>query len=210
MAVAFPQLFDRDDAGGLPARPDEAIWPYLDAAARCIERFGWSRTSVRDVAAEAGVERTTVYRRVGSMDDIFRLLLAREAHLLVESLPRSLPAGADGPEIAVELLAAAVEHCLAHPVFHKIVVDEPDVAGAFLTRSFPELITRISVALAPTLDAAMDLGFFARRDPLVLGEWIVRVGISLLLAPPPVDVRRFLTEVLDPVLRPGVGGDAAP
>jgi len=209
MSEALFVLLPHPDRTGLPPRPDEAIWPYLDAAVRCVERFGWARTSVRDIAAEAGVERTTVYRRVGSMDQVFRLLVAREAHLLLESLPETLPAGVDGPDLAVELLAAAVERCVAHPVLSKIRVDEPEVAAGFLARGVPELITRIADTLAPMFTAAMDLGVLARRDPVVLGEWIARIGLSLLLAPPAGDLRAFLREILDPVLRidPAVPND---
>lgn len=89
----------------LPPRPDESLTPFLDAAARCIERFGWARTSVRDVAAEAGVERTTVYRRVGSMGDILRLLVARELHALVALLPTWARHDLPVPEMAIDLLA---------------------------------------------------------------------------------------------------------
>src|SRR5882672_10500764 len=100
--LAFPGL-----DGGLPPRPDESVWPYLDAAARCIERFGWQRTSVKDVAREAGVERTTVYRNVGSMEDIFRALVARELHELMESVPRRVPPNAVGSEVVIELVAGS-------------------------------------------------------------------------------------------------------
>ena len=34
-------------------RPDEALAPYLDAAERCVRRYGWSRTSPKDIAREA-------------------------------------------------------------------------------------------------------------------------------------------------------------
>ena len=81
------QLFGSASDNGLPPRPDEATWGYLDAAVRCVERYGWQRTSVKDVARQAGVDRTTVYRHVGSMDDIFRLIVAREVHLLVDAIP---------------------------------------------------------------------------------------------------------------------------
>ena len=201
MTPRFSDVVAPHEAQGLPPCPDKSIWPYLDAAVRCVERFGWSRTTVKDIATEAGVERTTVYRRVGSMDQVFPLLVARELHLLIESLPSATPEGADGPVLAVELLATAVERCLAHPVISKILVDEPEVAARFLARGVPDVIQQIAVTIGPMFARAMDAGRFARRDPVVLAEWIARVGLSLLLAPPPGDLRVFLREILDPVLR---------
>jgi AcrR family transcriptional regulator len=194
-------LGDGADDIGLPADPDESVWPYLDAAARCIERFGWQRTSVKDVAREAGVERTTVYRHVGSMDEIFRLLVARELHVLMAAVPATIPEGISGPEFVVELVAASVEHALAHPVVAKVLADEPEVVGAFLSRGISELIDRVATTVGPVVGAAMDAGFIARRDPTVVTEWIVRTALSLLIAPPPVELRDFLREVLEPTLR---------
>lgn len=174
----------------------------LDAAARCVQRYGWARTSVRDVAREAGVERTTVYRRVGSMPDIFRLLVALELHRLIVDLPSSLPADADGPGLVTNLLASAVERSLVHPVVAKVQADEPELIGAFLASGVSELIGRAASTLGPMLRVAMDAELIAGRDPQVLAECIVRLGLSLLVAPPPGDLRVFLAEILHPLLRP--------
>src|SRR5579884_3492717 len=68
---------------GVPPVPPEELDPYLDAAARCFGRFGISRTRVPDVAAEVGVSRVTVYRQVGTVEDMARMLLARDMHRLL-------------------------------------------------------------------------------------------------------------------------------
>ncbi len=189
-------------AGSLPPRPGPDLWPYLDAAARCIERFGFSRTRVTDVAREMGVDRTTVYRRVGSMDHILGLLIARELHFLMDGIPRRVAPGSSAAELVVDLLAGAVEHALAHPVLAKVLRDEPEVAGRLLPAGTAALLERVVTTLAPPMRAAMDAGLIARRDPVIVTEWIARTGLSLLVAPPPVELRPFLREVLEPVLAP--------
>jgi len=50
--------------------------PILDAAARCISRKNFDNTSLEEVAAEAGVSRTTLYRRFGNRENLFAALLA--------------------------------------------------------------------------------------------------------------------------------------
>lgn len=185
---------------GLPPRPDESVWPYLDAAVRCIERFGYERTSVRDVAREAGVERTTVYRNVGSMDDIFRLLVARELHQLMESMPVRVAAHATGVDVVVELVAGSIEHARAHPVLAKVIADEPEVLSGFVASGVAELITRVVETLGPSVESGMQAGLLAPRNPAIVTEWVVRVALSLLITPPPADLRVFLREVLEPVL----------
>ncbi len=185
---------------GLPPRPDPSARPFLDAAARCIERYGWERTSVRDIAREAGVERTTVYRNVGSMEQILRLLVAREVHRLIEAVPTALPPGVTGPEMVVEVVATAVEHTLAHPLLAKALTDEPEVIGRFLAGGLPDLVTRVVTTLSPVVAQAMDLGQIARRDPVIVTEWLVRTTLTLVVAPPPGDLRSFLREVVEPLL----------
>lgn len=51
----------------------------LDAAARCIERKGIDNVSLEEVAAEAGVSRTTLYRRFGNRESLFKTLLIEGA-----------------------------------------------------------------------------------------------------------------------------------
>lgn len=50
--------------------------PILDAAARCISRKSLDNTSLEEVAAEAGISRTTLYRRYGSRENLFSALLS--------------------------------------------------------------------------------------------------------------------------------------
>ena len=73
-AVFLPAL-----VRGLPPPPDAALDPYLDAAAACFARHGISRSAVADIAKEMGVSRTTVYRQVGSIDNVVRLGHIRHA-----------------------------------------------------------------------------------------------------------------------------------
>ncbi len=76
-------------------------------------------------------------------------------------------------------------------------IDDP---GREAVASKPEL-------LAPAGDrecvrAAVASGAIARRDPVVLAEWLVRIAVSLMLTPPPVEPAEFLAEVLLPALTP--------
>lgn len=188
-------------ASGIPAPPPASLDPFLDAAARCFARHGIKRTSVQDVAQELRVNRTTVYRQVGNVDHQVRLLLARELNRLLATLPAAL-AGRTGPDAIVELLDAIVTFARNHPVLIKVLADEADLIGPFLVSDLPELVGRVAAAITPLLEAAMDEGVLARRDPVVVAEWVVRLGVSLILAPPPGELSTFLAELLVPALSP--------
>src|SRR3546814_13732310 len=80
----------------------------LDAACECISRRGLSKTSLSDIAREMGVAPSTVSRKVGSVDNVALLVLGREAHRLLETVPVLL-AGAEGPDVIIRVMVAAIE-----------------------------------------------------------------------------------------------------
>ena len=186
---------------GIPPPPSAQLDPYLDAAAKCFARHGIKRASVQDVARELGVNRTTVYRQVGNVDRIVLLLMARELHRLIEALPESV-LGLEGPEVVVDVMATVIAFGRNHPVLAKVVADEPELIGPFLVTDAPPMLDAIAALLAPILQAAMDAGELARRDPRAVAQMLVRLCLSCLLAPPPGDVAATLSQLLVPALTP--------
>ncbi len=187
-------------AAGLPA-PPPSLDPFLDAASACFARHGVRRTSVQDIARELKVDRTTVYRQVGNVDRIVLLLMARELHRLIEALPESV-LGLEGPEVIVDVMATVIAFGRNHPVLAKVVADEPELIGPFLVTDAPPMLDAIAALLAPILQAAMDAGELAQRDPLAVAQMLVRLCLSCLLAPPPGDVAGALSQLLVPALTP--------
>ncbi|MGI5129624.1 TetR/AcrR family transcriptional regulator [Pseudonocardia sp. CA-107938] len=183
------------------APPPAALDPYLDATARCFVRYGVRRTSVPDVAQELGVNRTTVYRQVGTIEQAAMLLLIRDAHRLLTALPGWVD-GPVGPGTVVDLVATVVRRAREHPVLAKVLADEPDLVGTYVTRDSAALIELVTGQLRPLLEEAAASGAIARRDPVILAEWLVRNTVSLILTPPPVELEQYLGEILLPALAP--------
>jgi AcrR family transcriptional regulator len=186
---------------GVPPVPPPELDAYLDAAARCFARFGIGRTRVPDVAAEVGVSRVTVYRQVGTVEDMARSLLARDLHRMLAVLPAAV-AEPTGPWTVVRLLEAVVEHARAHPVLAKVLADEPHLLGPVLVSDLGTLAGRVADVVAPLLAGLMASGRLARRDPRVLADWLVRQTVTLVLAPPAGDLHDYLAELLVPALTP--------
>ena len=194
---SLPTLVER-----LPA-PPPSLDPYLDAAAACFARHGVGRTSVQDVARELKVDRTTVYRQVGNISSIVRLLAGRELHRMLASLPDRLT-GLQGPDAVIDLLATAVEFAAEHPVLGKVLADEPELIGPFIVSDLPLFVDLVAAAAAPILRAAMEAGELARRDPDRLAQMLVRVCMPLVLAPTAEEPSVVLAELLRPALAPAV------
>src|SRR5579884_535271 len=58
----------------------------LDAADACFARYGVVKTTMADVAAEAGISRATLYRYFGDRDQLILGVLLREARGLLARL----------------------------------------------------------------------------------------------------------------------------
>lgn len=184
---------------GLPPVPSPALDPYLDAAGRCFARHGLRRTRVTDIADEVGVSRVTVYRQVGTVEDVARLLLVRELDRLVNSLVPLLMTADDADGI-VSVIASAVEFATGHPVLAKVLRDEPELVGAFVIAELRTLIDRLLVLADPVVRRLADLDDRSRFDIPVLAEWVARVVITMVVAPPSEPVEDFLRKVILPVL----------
>ena len=191
---------------GLPPRPPAELDVYLDAAEACIRRYGWSRTSPQDIAREMGINRTTVYRVLGPKDRVFPLLVAREVHRLIERAgvisARCARDGLVGADALAELLASTIEHLRDDPTIAKLLRDEPELVGAFMRDGIPGVIERFSKAFGPVLDGAMRAGVLRPRDPYLMTEWMVRISLSLLFAPPATELRSFLAAGVRPLFAP--------
>lgn len=184
---------------GMPPPPPASLDPFLDATSRCFARYGVRRTSVQDVATELGVNRTTVYRQVGNIEQQAMLLAARDSHRLLSTLPGRIEFPI-GPRSVVDLIATLVREARAHPVLAKMLADERDLIGSFVARDVPNLLERTTAAFVPLVSLAIATGNLARRDPVMLAQWLVRITASLILIEPPGELEDFLGELLIPAL----------
>jgi AcrR family transcriptional regulator len=192
--LALPVLTDR-----LSLPPDPALDPVLDAASECLARHGISKTTLSDIAREMGVAPSTVYRKVGSVDNVTMLVFAREAQRFLERIPATMTA-ATGPQAITQLMADAITTLADHPVAAKVLRDEGDWMGRMVTRQLDHLLAQGVEIAAPLLAAAMAAGVVRTQDAELLAHWLLRIALAALVAPPPGDLRASLDELLLPVL----------
>jgi AcrR family transcriptional regulator len=164
-------------------------------------KYGIRRTSVQDIAAEMGVNRTTVYRQGGTVDEIALALGVRETSRIVGRLPGKIT-WPIGPQTIVDVIAAFVTEAREHPVLAKALQDERELIGSGVAHDAQLYFDRLTGVLEPLIGMAIRSAAIAMRDPRVVTEWLVRVGASLILIPPPGDLRAFLAELLLPALTP--------
>lgn len=68
----------------------------LDAAAELIERWGYNKTTIDDIAHQAGVAKGTIYLHWKTRDDLFWALLRREDVRLAEAITQNISNDPEG------------------------------------------------------------------------------------------------------------------
>lgn len=184
---------------GLPDVPSGELDAYLDAASECFARHGLRRTKVTDIADAVGVSRVTVYRQVGTTEQAARLLLSRELDRLLTSLLPRLTS-AEKVEDVVRVIASAVAFAVEHPVMSKVLRDEPELVGGFVIQELDVLLARLELLAQPVVARLQMLGVSSGLDLPTLADWVARVVVTMVVAPPPEPFEDYLQRVLEAML----------
>jgi AcrR family transcriptional regulator len=187
-----------------PAGPaDERI---LQAALEQFALTGIRRTTTDDIAARAGVNRTTLYRRLGAKDQIVRAAMAYEAHRTLARIDAEVAAIPDPVERLLHGFAVTVTTMRGHPLLrHLLLVDRDETlrwatidAGTILEIATAFVTTRLRILRA-------ELGLPESSHTEGLAAIMVRFIHSLVLAPagpPALDSEPQLRDFADTHLRP--------
>lgn len=177
----------------------ESMDPVLDATEACLARHGLSKTSLSDIARELGVAPSTVYRKVGSVENAARLVFVREGQRLVARIPEVV-AGVSGPRVITVFMAECITTIRNNSMVEKIMRDEFDWVGRVATSQLEALMEVSARGAAPFFEAAMAAGHIRKQDSVALAHWTNRIALACLLAPPPGDLLEALDALLIPML----------
>jgi AcrR family transcriptional regulator len=185
----------------LPPRPGPELDRVLDAVERCITRYGLRRTSMSDIAREMGVARTTLYRQVSSLEEAMALVSSRRFHRFLDKLLELSAEDLDA-ETFIQVIVRSVRMTLAEPVVQRLLHDEPEILGDYLTSgSIAALVHQITELITPAVGTAMGSGLLKMSDPAMAAGWIVRVVLVLTAVPAPDDeLEATVRFVLQPML----------
>jgi AcrR family transcriptional regulator len=173
-----------------------------DAALVCIGRFGLAKTTVDDIAREAGCSRATLYRYFDGKPAILRAAVAAELDRVATAL---VDAGRAEPTFADAVVAVVVlgaRELRAHDALQFLLAHEPDaVLGHLAFGPGDRVLVTVGDAVAPAFDRWLSSDACTRA-----GDWIARLLRAYALIPhPPVDLtgpdaRTFLTTLVIPGL----------
>jgi AcrR family transcriptional regulator len=152
----------------------------VTAALSCFARYGTTKTTIDDIAREAGCSRATVYRAFpGGKEELSAAVVESEVARLFAAIAARIASIDTLEELLVAVADEAVRRIGGHPAVRFLIAHEPDVVLPRIAFSqFDTVLALASAFLAPYLEA-----YLSEEDARRVGEWITRIVISYLICP---------------------------
>jgi AcrR family transcriptional regulator len=99
-----------------------------DATLACIARWGVTKTTLEDVAREAGVGRATIYRTFqGGKGHVLEAVLTRETARFLAEVEAAIAGADDLEDVIVAGVTSAARQLAGHEALGYLLAHEPDV-----------------------------------------------------------------------------------
>jgi AcrR family transcriptional regulator len=153
----------------------------IDATLRCVARWGVAKTTVDDVAREAGVGRATLYRMFpGGRDALFDGAVAAETARFFARLDGQLGDAASLEDTLVIAIVEAGRSLRDHPPLQFLLAHEPEAILPHVAFHQMDAVLRTIAELArPYLSPWLPDSEAAARG----AEWVTRIVLSYAVAP---------------------------
>jgi AcrR family transcriptional regulator len=181
----------------------------LDATQACVLAVGVRRTTMTDVARQAGVSRMTLYRRYADVTSLMQALMTREFTQILGEVEAEVAALPTERERVVAAAVTGVDRLTRHPLFLRVVDVDPELLlpyittrrGAFQRAVVGAMEARVAEGVADGSIAALDPGVAARTIELALRGFAFQalaVGAEEERAAELEELRRLLDRYLTP------------
>jgi AcrR family transcriptional regulator len=183
--------------------PEDRI---LDAASHLMRTYGLKRWSMEDVAEQAALGRTSVYRAFSTRDELVHAVLARELRATIGAITAAATKTGSVEDGIIEGALVGLA-ALRSSLVEQLLRTDPSTILPFLTTKAGPLVALTRQLLVTQARAAGATITAEHADELA--EIAARLGLSFVLTREsvfPVDndeaLRASLRRVLRPVLSP--------
>ena len=185
-----------------PTIEDRAVRATL----ACVARHGLAKTTLDDVAREAGCARATLYRYFGGKRQLVLITIAREAARLAASIRAAADAEATFEDAVAAMFVRAARELRDNEALQFLFAFEPELVLPHVTfDAGNRFLVGAGSAIAPALERFLPAERVERA-----GEWLARVALTHALSPTsPIDLtdeaetRSLVRELVLPgLLRP--------
>jgi AcrR family transcriptional regulator len=174
-----------------------------DAALVCVGRFGLAKTTIDDIAREAGCSRATLYRYYDGKPAILRAAVAAELDRVTSALVETGHSQVSFADAVVAVVLRGAREVRGHDALQFLLAHEPEaVLGHLAFVPGDRVLVTVGDAIAPAFDRWLAPDACTRA-----GDWLARLVRAYALTPhPPVDLtdpsaaRGFLESLVIPGL----------
>lgn len=110
------------------SKREERAQRILDVAAALILRWGYNKTTIDDIARQAGVAKGTIYLHWKTREELFGALMQRERLALTEEVQRRVAADPAGATLRAMLRHSALA-LLQRPLLKAALLRDAEVIG---------------------------------------------------------------------------------
>ena len=156
----------------------------LDAALIRFSEFGVKKTTIEDIARQAGVDRVTVYRRIGSRDDVVQAVASREVAAVLTEVDAISTRHDNLDDLIADIFVTVMTRWREHALVHRMLDLEPERLLEKLTTQGGPVFAMSVAATHTALCRAADAGLLDEPpDLLNRAELICRLVHSFILCP---------------------------
>ena len=164
-----------------PGKGERTRQRLLDIAVQRFAADGFRRTSVSDIAREAGLTPAAAYAYFAGKEGLFQAAVDADAGALIEAARSAAAEGASAREQLFLFVGELRERVDDHPLARRVLSGlEPEVASRLLT--IPSLVA-LTAALADELTEAQGAGDIRPDvDPAEVAVGLETIVLALLMA----------------------------
>jgi AcrR family transcriptional regulator len=189
----------------IAAKPDP-VDTILAAAKRCYLADGISATGMKDVAASAGMARSTLYRYFPGRDELLVATIKGEMVDLNERIRKKMAKYHEPADLVVEGLIVAIKEVPRRPLLRAVFASEQDSRARRVVWSSDVIVSFGEELMDHVISPAREAGILQDSvRPEILVEWVYRLLLSFLTLPSnwvksDAQLRATLHALLVPVL----------
>jgi AcrR family transcriptional regulator len=149
------------------------------AALECLKRLGLEKTTMSDIAKEAGIARPTLYKHFKSKDEVFFAAIDGEAFTFAESVVAHAKTFKTIEERIIETIIYVVIEFPKHEYLSLVLSEE--LASALRARAFSDEATEVfsQMTAEPLIEIRPDL----KDQGVEISEIMSRFAISMIMFP---------------------------
>ena len=117
------------------SKREERADRILDAAAELMLRWGYNKTTIDDIARQAGVAKGTIYLHWKTREDLFTELMRREYERLVKDIQQRIASDPEGATLH-SITKYSMLTTMKSPLMKAVLLRDTDLLGEWMRKEY--------------------------------------------------------------------------